>query len=228
MSARSTRLVSGHGLHPVSATPAYANPCRSNSIGSYNRSSDCRRLGWSSRRARTRQNRAIITGDVRRFGHVINTDGVFGTHRCTSSEPGRPGVMGVHRPFRSDRRNRGVSVVAAPQRIRTGPTMPAQCLDTAYSAADALVGGERWIQFLSLRQLPVARVLLGIWQMTRWLRKQLHPLYPCLGDEVAITRDLIGDAAAHGVRAFADHLESECAQPLVEFRLLQAVHRHCR
>ena len=145
LSARSTRLVSGHGLHPVSATPAYANPCRSNSIGSYNRSSDCRRLGWSSRRARTRQNRAIITGDVRRFGHVINTDGVFGTHRCISSEPGRPGVMGVHRPFRSDRRNRGVSVVAAPQRIRTGPTMPAQCLDTAYSAADALVGGERWI-----------------------------------------------------------------------------------
>jgi hypothetical protein len=28
-----------------------------------------------------RQNRAIIAAEVRRFGHVINTDGVLGTHR---------------------------------------------------------------------------------------------------------------------------------------------------
>jgi hypothetical protein len=32
-------------------------------------------------RARKRQNRAIIAAEVRRFGHVINMDGVFGTHR---------------------------------------------------------------------------------------------------------------------------------------------------
>ena len=30
---------------------------------------------------RKRQNRAIIAADVRRFGHVINTDGVLGTHK---------------------------------------------------------------------------------------------------------------------------------------------------
>ena len=30
---------------------------------------------------RLRQNRAIIAADVRRFGHVINTDGVLGTHK---------------------------------------------------------------------------------------------------------------------------------------------------
>ena len=32
-------------------------------------------------RARQRQNSAIIVADVRRFAHVINTDGVLGTHR---------------------------------------------------------------------------------------------------------------------------------------------------
>jgi hypothetical protein len=39
--------------------------------------------------ARKRQNRAIITADVRRFGHLINTDGVLGTHtnRRTSYKP---------------------------------------------------------------------------------------------------------------------------------------------
>jgi len=31
-------------------------------------------------RARKRQNRATIAADVRRFAHVINTDGVLGTH----------------------------------------------------------------------------------------------------------------------------------------------------
>ena len=53
-------------------------------------------VAWDGARAGPGRGRtgAIITGDVRRFGHVINTDGVFGTHRCTSSEPGRPGVDG--------------------------------------------------------------------------------------------------------------------------------------
>jgi hypothetical protein len=38
------------------------------------------------------QNRAIIAADVRRFAHVINTDGVLGTHRngfITMAENGR-------------------------------------------------------------------------------------------------------------------------------------------
>ena len=30
---------------------------------------------------RKKHNRAIIAADVRRFGHVINKDGVLGTHR---------------------------------------------------------------------------------------------------------------------------------------------------
>jgi hypothetical protein len=38
-------------------------------------------LNGEANKARKRQNRAIIAADVRRFGHVINTDGVFGTHR---------------------------------------------------------------------------------------------------------------------------------------------------
>jgi hypothetical protein len=37
-------------------------------------------LNGEANRARKRQNRAIIAADVRRFGHVINTDGVLGTH----------------------------------------------------------------------------------------------------------------------------------------------------
>jgi hypothetical protein len=32
-----------------------------------------------------RQIRAIIAADVRRFGQVINTDGVFGTHSARES-----------------------------------------------------------------------------------------------------------------------------------------------
>jgi hypothetical protein len=31
-------------------------------------------------RVRKKQSSAIIASDVRRFGHVINTDGVLGTH----------------------------------------------------------------------------------------------------------------------------------------------------
>jgi hypothetical protein len=38
-------------------------------------------LNDEANRARKRQNRAIIVADVRRFAHVINTDGVLGTHR---------------------------------------------------------------------------------------------------------------------------------------------------
>jgi Glyoxalase/Bleomycin resistance protein/Dioxygenase superfamily len=37
-------------------------------------------LNGETNKARKRQNRAIITADVRRFDHVINTDGVLGTH----------------------------------------------------------------------------------------------------------------------------------------------------
>ena len=33
-------------------------------------------------RAKKKQSSAIIAVDVRRFGHVINKDEVFGTHRC--------------------------------------------------------------------------------------------------------------------------------------------------
>ena len=38
-------------------------------------------MNGEANRVRTRQNRAIIAADVRRFGHVINTDEVLGTHR---------------------------------------------------------------------------------------------------------------------------------------------------
>jgi len=34
------------------------------------------------KRARVNLGGAIIAVDVRRFGHAINTDEVFGTHRC--------------------------------------------------------------------------------------------------------------------------------------------------
>jgi hypothetical protein len=37
-------------------------------------------LNGETNRARKRQNRATIAADVRRFGHVINKDGVLGTH----------------------------------------------------------------------------------------------------------------------------------------------------
>jgi hypothetical protein len=40
-------------------------------------------LNGEANKARKRQNGAIIAADVRRFGHVINTDGVFGTHRLS-------------------------------------------------------------------------------------------------------------------------------------------------
>src|SRR5215475_10894158 len=38
-------------------------------------------LNGETNRVRKKHNRAIIAGDVRRFGHVINKDGVLGTHR---------------------------------------------------------------------------------------------------------------------------------------------------
>ena len=38
-------------------------------------------MNGEANRARKRQNRATIVADVRRFAHVINTDGVLGTHR---------------------------------------------------------------------------------------------------------------------------------------------------
>jgi hypothetical protein len=37
-------------------------------------------LNGETNRARQRQNSAIIVADVRRFAHVINTDGVLGTY----------------------------------------------------------------------------------------------------------------------------------------------------
>jgi hypothetical protein len=37
-------------------------------------------LNGEVNRARKRRNRASIAADVRRFGHVINKDGVLGTH----------------------------------------------------------------------------------------------------------------------------------------------------
>jgi hypothetical protein len=39
-------------------------------------------LNGEANKARKRQNRAIIVADVRRFAHVINTDGVLGTHKA--------------------------------------------------------------------------------------------------------------------------------------------------
>ena len=36
-------------------------------------------------RVRKKHDRAIIAADVRRFGHVINKDGVLGTHSCSPS-----------------------------------------------------------------------------------------------------------------------------------------------
>ena len=46
-------------------------------------------MNGEANRARKRQNRAIIATDVRRFAHVINTDGVLGTHRGAFGK--RPG-----------------------------------------------------------------------------------------------------------------------------------------
>jgi hypothetical protein len=37
-------------------------------------------LNGEVNRVRKKHNRAIIAADVRRFGHVINKDGVLGTH----------------------------------------------------------------------------------------------------------------------------------------------------
>src|SRR6266853_2876586 len=37
-------------------------------------------LNGETNRVRKKHNRVIIAGDVRRFGHVINKDGVLGTH----------------------------------------------------------------------------------------------------------------------------------------------------
>ena len=37
-------------------------------------------LNGEAKRDKQRQNRAIIAAEVRRFGRVINTDGVLGTH----------------------------------------------------------------------------------------------------------------------------------------------------
>jgi len=47
--------------------------------GAMDRSVFAKRNGEANR-ARKRQNRATIAADVRRFAHVINTDGVLGTH----------------------------------------------------------------------------------------------------------------------------------------------------
>src|SRR6266566_1068408 len=47
-------------------------------------------LNGETNRVRKKHNRAVIAGDVRRFGHVINKDGVLGTHRQTSSLPYQP------------------------------------------------------------------------------------------------------------------------------------------
>src|SRR5262249_57789513 len=40
-----------------------------------------------TRRARKKQSSAIIAADVRRFGHAINTDEVFGTHTANFPRP---------------------------------------------------------------------------------------------------------------------------------------------
>jgi hypothetical protein len=37
-------------------------------------------LNGETNRVRKKHNRAVIAGDVRRFGHVINKDGVLSTH----------------------------------------------------------------------------------------------------------------------------------------------------
>jgi len=39
-------------------------------------------------RVSKKHNRAIIAADVRRFDHVINKDGVLGTHSYLTSRPG--------------------------------------------------------------------------------------------------------------------------------------------
>jgi hypothetical protein len=44
------------------------------------------RLDGETNRVRKKQSSAIIPTDVRRFGHVINKDGVFGTHTHFLSE----------------------------------------------------------------------------------------------------------------------------------------------
>ena len=46
-------------------------------------------LNGETNRARQRQNSAIIVADVRRFAHVINTDGVLGTHTGPERELAR-------------------------------------------------------------------------------------------------------------------------------------------
>jgi hypothetical protein len=37
--------------------------------------------GTNAHARRKKHNRAIIAADVKRFGHVINKDGILGTHR---------------------------------------------------------------------------------------------------------------------------------------------------
>jgi hypothetical protein len=49
-------------------------------------------LNGETNRATQRQNSAIIVADVRRFAHVINTDGVFATHTTLASVLARGGA----------------------------------------------------------------------------------------------------------------------------------------
>ena len=59
-------------------------------------------LNGEAKRDKQRQNRAIIAAEVRRFGRVINTDGVLGTH---SLLPMKPRVV-PENPIRGDSRLR--------------------------------------------------------------------------------------------------------------------------
>ena len=46
-------------------------------------------LNGEANRAKQRQNRAIMVAEVRRFGHVINTDRVVGAHNSPAQTKGR-------------------------------------------------------------------------------------------------------------------------------------------
>jgi len=65
-------------------------------------------LNGETNRVRKKHNRAIIAGDVRRFGHVINKDGVLGahTHAYSMKSP-------IKYAVKSPKRNSGIAVLGA-------------------------------------------------------------------------------------------------------------------
>src|SRR6266404_9413844 len=56
-------------------------------------------LNGEANRVRKKQSSAIIAADVRRFGHVINKDEVFGTHSGGPFQSCQSGSLRIPRSF---------------------------------------------------------------------------------------------------------------------------------